>query len=140
MTLAIDEAYTMDQFIADNELRMVARPAKSNPNMEDGEKMDHWVCNIFVKNGDMWPVPFSQGKGHKGQWPSLADVLDCIASDSAGYENAGSFEDWASEYGYDTDSRKAERIYNTINDQINVTIAFLGQDAYETLLWNTERL
>jgi hypothetical protein len=42
--------------------------------------------------------------------PSICDVLYCFASD-AEVLNAGGFEDWASEYGYDVDSRKAEGIY-----------------------------
>lgn len=42
--------------------------------------------------------------------PELSDVLYCLVVDSSaiGYR---SFEDWAAEYGYDSDSRKAESIY-----------------------------
>ena len=137
MTLAETETYTIDQFIADNELTMTCQPADSNPNM-DGEDMDHWLCKMFVKNGDVLPVPFSMGRGHNGKAPELADVLDCLASDAAGWENAQNFEDWASQYGHDTDSRRAESIYATVADTADTMKAFLG-DAYETLLWNTER-
>lgn len=42
--------------------------------------------------------------------PAAADVLDCLALDASVLE-AGCFEDWASEYGYDLDSRKAEATY-----------------------------
>jgi hypothetical protein len=42
--------------------------------------------------------------------PTAADVLSCVILDSEAIEQ--SFEDWASDFGYDTDSRKAERIYH----------------------------
>lgn len=43
--------------------------------------------------------------------PTKQDVLYCVASDSQGVEQSRDFEDWAANYGYDADSRKAERIY-----------------------------
>lgn len=42
--------------------------------------------------------------------PLLRDVLYCLVSD-ADVLNYEGFEDWASNYGYEEDSRKAERIY-----------------------------
>lgn len=47
----------------------------------------------------------------QGVKPSLEDVLHSLLSDGEAFFNAQSFEDWASEYGYETDSRKAEAIY-----------------------------
>lgn len=42
--------------------------------------------------------------------PRLADVLYSLASDADAID-AGGFEQWAGDLGYDTDSRKAEAIY-----------------------------
>ena len=42
--------------------------------------------------------------------PKLADVLHSLASD-ADVIDCGTFEEWAGDLGYDTDSRKAEGIY-----------------------------
>lgn len=42
--------------------------------------------------------------------PELRDVLYSLALD-ASVLDAASFEEWAREYGYDTDSRAGERIY-----------------------------
>jgi hypothetical protein len=42
--------------------------------------------------------------------PKVIDVLYSLASD-AGVLDSSSFEDWASDFGYDVDSRKAELIY-----------------------------
>lgn len=43
--------------------------------------------------------------------PDAANVLYSLVMDSSVLD-AGSFEEWAGEYGYDTDSRKAESIYH----------------------------
>lgn len=47
----------------------------------------------------------------KPKSPDIADILGSYAMDYVDANNAGSFEDWALEFGYDTDSRKAEDIY-----------------------------
>ncbi len=44
--------------------------------------------------------------------PKLADVLYSLASDTDALDYS-SFEDWASSFGYEADSRKAEAIYRT---------------------------
>ncbi len=81
---------------------------------------------------------FSMGFGHNGHEPKAAEVLSCLASDAAGFDNAQSFEDWADEYGYDADSRKAEKIYKAVEKAAHRLRAFLGDSAYETLLFHTE--
>lgn len=43
--------------------------------------------------------------------PTARDVLESLALD-AGVEDFRDYEEWASEHGYDEDSRKGERIYN----------------------------
>jgi hypothetical protein len=47
--------------------------------------------------------------------------------------------DWAGEYGYDTDSRKAEKTFRACQRQRAKLFAFLGPELYQTLLWDTER-
>lgn len=42
--------------------------------------------------------------------PELVDVLYCLVSDSSVLECSG-FEEWSDDLGFDTDSRKAEKIY-----------------------------
>lgn len=42
--------------------------------------------------------------------PELRDVLHSLVLDAGALDYA-SFEDWAADFGYDTDSREAERIY-----------------------------
>ena len=43
--------------------------------------------------------------------PALRDVLECLFLDAEAL-SATDFEEWASDFGYDLDSRKAEQTYN----------------------------
>jgi len=52
--------------------------------------------------------------------PNAYDVLACLTK----YE-VGAFEDFCNEYGYDTDSRKAEKTYLAVKDEwLNVSRLF----------------
>ena len=125
-------------------LTMTAEQVDTNPNMIDGgDRMDHWRCKMRHGSGDQrrtLTVYFSMGMGHNGKAPDVASVLDCLASDSAGVENARYFEEWAGEYGYSTDSRKAEKTYNQCRSQAAKLRRFLGEDMYQTILWKCERM
>jgi hypothetical protein len=72
--------------------------------------------------------------------PELADLLDCIASDASGIDNARSFTDWAGDYGYDEDSIKARRIYDTCTDQHHELEQLLGREQIQVLMYEVERL
>ena len=71
--------------------------------------------------------------------PDLASVLDCLASDASSVEYVRDFEDWAGELGYDSDSRKAEEIFNMTERQSKELRYVLGSPAYEELM-QLERL
>lgn len=43
--------------------------------------------------------------------PSLPDVMNCLLMDGSPEFDAETFEEWAGNFGYDTDSRKAEKIF-----------------------------
>lgn len=127
---------TLSDFIGNTAITSKVKRVDANPNMS-GPGARHWVVTLRAGRFSM-RVPFSQGSAHT-EAPTAADVLDCMASDAAGYENARSFEEWCSEYGYDTDSRSAERIYHTVAKQSARLKAMLGADNYEVLLWKTDR-
>lgn len=48
--------------------------------------------------------------------PTLTDVLYCLTMDAQGVSSGETFEDWAGSYGYDTDSREAERCFHACRD------------------------
>lgn len=106
---------------------LIASRTNHNPHMDSGAQMDHWRC-LLEYRGRQMEVVFSKGKGHKGKEPTAEEVLGCLLLDASGYENARSFEDWAGEYGYDTDSRSAQATYNTIGEQARELRELLGDD------------
>lgn len=129
-------AVSIEEFIQAHRIRMSAEQVDRNPQMDDFEG-DHWKCVLRVGTSRM-TVHFSKGYGHHGAEPQVSEVLDCLASDATSFENARSFEEWARDYGYNTDSRKAEKTYRAVEKQATALRRLLG-DSYETLLWNTER-
>jgi hypothetical protein len=56
--------------------------------------------------------------------PAVADIVYCLVVDST--DDHGSFEEWASDYGYDTDSRKAEETYNACRKQTRDAVRVFG--------------
>lgn len=135
------EFMPLADFIASAGITMACEESDDNPNMDSDsrDRMDHWKC-LLRSGRSRLTIYFSMGIGHHGNQPELAEVLDCLSSDASGIENARSFEDWCADYGYNADSRKAERTFRTCERQANKLKKFLGDSAYETLLWRTERL
>lgn len=64
--------------------------------------------------------------------PDACDVLHSLALDADVIDCAG-FEDWASNFGYDTDSRKAEAVYRECLEQALKLRAALGEDGLRKL-------
>lgn len=135
---------TLADFIQKKGIVAKAEWADRNPSMDNdsGHMTRHFKVTLSYMEGDQrkrLTTYFSQGSAHTKE-PTAADVLDCLASDASGVENAGTFEEWASEYGYDEDSRKAERTYKICQKQAAQLRLFLNSDeAYQELLWETER-
>jgi hypothetical protein len=101
---ASDAPITLSQFIqgaADigRPFKFTASRISSRPDgiTDWGVGARHWRITI-TRDGRQMRVYFSQGSAHTAP-PTLDDVLDCLASDAAGIENARGFDDWCSEYG-----------------------------------------
>ncbi len=125
------------QFVNRNGIKATSVMVDSNPNMPDFDG-DNYKVTLRMGH-KQFTVPFSHGCAICHD-PEAADVLDCLASDAAGVENATSFEDWASDLGFDTDSRKAERTYKVTIAQSAKLKKFLGDELYNALLWESERI
>lgn len=71
--------------------------------------------NYFCTGGRNWPslaVDYRMADKYKGKKPvkvQAYDVLACITK-----SDPGTFDDFCSEFGYDTDSRKAEQVYYAV--------------------------
>ena len=126
---------TIKQFIKENNLTMNCEYADSNPNMPDSNNMNHYKVTIKrhytienpkdlyttfkqfapIKKVKQMTLYYSQGYGIQGE-PTLEAVLDCLKSDSTCGET---FQEFCDNLGYDNDSRKAEKTFNTILKQTN---------------------
>lgn len=128
---------TLQTFINRNRITAHAEWADRNPNTNDMPAGSSYWRVTLRHDGRQLTVPYSMGPAHSRE-PEAIDVLDALASDASGYENARSFEEWAEEYGYETDSRRAERVYRAVERQTTGLQRLMG-DKYRTLLWDTER-
>lgn len=132
---------SMSKFVVDNKISMSAEWADRNPNMADDEwaaSASHFKC-ILRRGAHRMTIYFSQGPAITGE-PTAEHVLDSVASDAAGVEDQ-SFEDFCGEYGYDTDSRRAEKTYNACRKSAEKLRKFLGdEELYQDLLYKTDRL
>ena len=117
----------MSTQIAIEQVSVVLRRAASNPNMTDMEPGSHHYKATLRYRGRQLTVPFSTGSGWTEE-PTAKDVLDCLVSDTIGYESAGDFGEWCDEYGYNSDSRKALRTFRTVARLAAKVRAFLGDD------------
>ena len=128
----------IQQFVNRYRVSASAKWADKNPNMADMPSGSSHYKVTLRHDGRQLTVHFSQGPAIC-QEPTAKDVLNCLVSDACGFDNAQSFEDWASEYGYDADSRKAERTYKVVERQTTALKRVFG-DLFDTLVYHTEGL
>lgn len=132
---------TMKEFVKENNIRINVEYADRNPNMSDDDwsrSAFHYKTVLKRKNKQM-TVYFSKGSALTEE-PTVEEVLNSIAMDSVSYLNGDSFEDFCSEFGYDTDSRRAEKTYNAVIRQGEKAENFLGSKLMMELVFETEYL
>lgn len=87
---------------------------------------EHHAYTVKVTRGaESFETTYRQGMSHE-DGPSLVAVLACLMSDANAGE-LGSFEDFCGEYGYDTDSRRAEATYNACRESAAAMRRLLGE-------------
>ena len=80
---------------------------------------------------------YSQGSGIKDA-PTVVDILNSFKCDSSGYVCARDFEDYASNYGLDVNSRKEEQKYKNLGRFVRDFKTVLGTpDVFDRLLNGT---
>lgn len=94
----------------------------------------HYNCTLRMGRKRM-TVRFHMGAAICRE-PSVSDVLDCLITDSDVMLAGGEierFEAWASNFGYDTDSRKAEQTYRACVATARKLVKFLGEKRFDDL-------
>jgi len=130
---------TIDEFVKHHGLKMAVTPVDVRPDgLMDTPGSNHYKITLRVGQHRM-NLYYSMGPACTGG-PKLPEVLDCLASDASGVLPDTSFEDWCSEYGYDTDSRTAEKIYKTCRIQTGNLAHLLGPAALNVLAFKVDRL
>lgn len=89
----------------------------------------HNRCNLLDKTAI--PRIMLRYAQKRGWTPDPVEILWSIARDGDALEST--LEDWASEFGYDADSRKAEKIYRACQDNALRLRKILSRDQIETL-------
>ena len=96
-----------------------------------GEKQNRWVFKMRLsRNRKSYTFEFGQSIYNGSKEPTMYDVLSCLQK-----YDCGTFENFCDEYGYDTDSRKAERIYKGCVKEYNAVVRLFGDsgECYDEL-------
>lgn len=97
--------------------------ANSPPPDSDWKPASSWSVTLTHKGESLVTDFFG---GALVMDPMTAGVLHCLISDTTSVDNARSFEEWANNFGYDTDSRKAEAIFRSCGEMAVEVHEFLG--------------
>lgn len=100
----------------------------------DKEERDRFKC-VFTKR--LYPIQtltikfgqsIASSTGNGGQRPSAYDVLSCLTK-----YDPGTFSNFCSDFGYDEDSKKAEKVYQSVQKEWNQVSAFFTSTELEKL-------
>lgn len=94
---------------------------------DDKEKRDRYKVG-FSRGRNRFSLMFGQSIANAGKAPSAYDVLACVQK-----YDVGSLENFCSEFGYDSDSRKAEKIYKDVCQEYAKVSAFFSAEELEQL-------
>lgn len=74
------------------------------------DKQERYVFKIkLIKGGKQYTFEFGQSFSEGGNEPTMYDVLACLTK-----HDPETFEDFCANYGYDNDSRTAEKTYKAV--------------------------
>ena len=107
-------------------------------NLDEWQRKSHPWTVLLRYRGRQMKLNFWTGS-MAGE-PNTHDVVTCVTMDCSGFSNSRSFEDWASEYGYDTDSRKAEAIYKAVQIECRKFSQLMGDDYDSTIYMDEDEL
>lgn len=114
----------LEALCEEHEIEIEYHYGAHSPPVDTGWKPAHSWNVTLIHEGEHLVTDFFGGALVMG--PTAAGVLYCLLSDTASVDNARSFEEWANDLGYDTDSRKAEALFRSCEEQAVEVHDFLG--------------
>jgi len=100
-------------------------PGKTTADLDDWQKRALPYRCVLRYKGRQLTTYIYLGFMHTEE-PSSADIVCCMISAASALGQ--NFESWASAFGYNTDSRKAERTYNEYRKSGEKVRRLLGKD------------
>ena len=88
------------------------------------DKESRHIFKLRLQRGrKSYTFKFGQSIAAGAEEPTMYDVLACVQK-----YDVGSFEDFCGEFGYDTDSRTAERIYKAVCKEYEAMCRLFTED------------
>jgi len=117
-----------DNFLKKTGTKMIATEIGYDKYFPD-DKESRYIFRVKLtrKNRGSYSFKFGQSIHDGSTPPSNYDVLTCLTK-----YDVGTFEDFCGEFGYDTDSRKAEKLYKNVVKEYN-NVKRLFSDVMEEL-------
>lgn len=144
----------LDQLIKDYDIKIHSDYIPMDGHEEPRLK---WKVGLYRLNERVLDVEYTAGMAHAPSYPAACAVDECRTGVRADSKTArvyiqpdardvirsvmldssaldyGCFEDWARNYGYDTDSRAAEAIYRLCLQRAVMLRANLGKEKFDAL-------
>lgn len=98
-----------EQFLKDTKTKFSVKWIGYRKHFVDDKQCRHIFLCTFKRNGKQFSVNFGQSIAAGGKTPNAYDVLSCLQK-----YDVGGLSDFCSDFGYDEDSKKAEKIYNAV--------------------------
>lgn len=86
------------------------------------EEYPHYIFPVTLrKDGKSMRIHFGQSLAKGSTPPDEYDIIACLTKD-----DPGSFENFCSDFGYDTDSRRAEKTYKAVKAEWKKMLRVFG--------------
>ena len=97
----------------------------------DTDKEERYIfkCRLS-RNRKSYTFTFGQSIYNGSKEPTMYDILSCFQK-----YDCGSFQNFCDEFGFDTDSRKAERLYKAVSKEYKAVVRLFGDsgECYDEL-------
>jgi hypothetical protein len=115
-------------FLSSNGITFSAKFVKHGLHFQD-DKQTRDIYLLTLRRGKRSiSFRFGQSIASQGKTPTAYDLLSCITKN-----DPGSFENFCGDFGYDRDSRKAEKVYRDVVAEWQKVEGFFTSSEFEEL-------